>query len=362
MKKINTFAVTGYPVAHSKSPLIFNTLFSSMDIPAYYSRLSAKSGEEASDMFRQLGLAGMNITSPLKNEMLLLSEERDEPSDIIGGVNTLVNVNGTLKGYNTDHSGISETFIDEEIDVSGKKCLVLGAGSAGRAAVYALTQLGGQVTIMNRTFKKAHVLAGDMDCEVVVFEKLQSEIFECDLLISTITSGSELIKKGWLKKDTIVFDALYRSSTLAETASSAGCRVLRGEKWLLNQAIPAFKIFTGEDVNKKEKDKLSGILDKSDPDISELVLMGKRGSNGDIKNKLEESFKNEQIKIITDPDEIETKGEKHKLKKIPLRILIYSGSIKEERELFPFSDLVIWGKGGIDDTAERIIREIEYVL
>ncbi len=362
MKIINTFAVAGYPVAHSKSPIIFNTLFSSMDIHAYYSRLSAKSGEEVSDMLKHLGLSGMNVTSPLKNEMLLLSEERDEPSGIIGGVNTLVNVNGTLKGYNTDPFGVSETLIEKEIEISGKKCLVLGAGSAGRAAVYALTQLGGQVTIMNRTFKKAHILAGDMDCEVVVFEKLQSEIFKCDLLISTIISGSELIKKGWLKKETIVFDALYRSSTLTETASSAGCRVIRGEKWLLNQAIPAFKIFTGKDVSKKEKDKLSRILDKTETGTSEIILMGKGSSKRDIKNKLEESFKNEQIEIITDPDESKIKGEKYKLKKRPLRILIYSGSIKKEKELFPFSDLVIWGKGGIDDTVERIIREIEYVL
>lgn len=313
-------------------------------------------------MFKDLGLTGMNVTSPLKNEMVHLSEVRDNASDIIGGVNTLVNEDGTLKGYNTDYFGVSETLIEEEIDISGKKCLVLGSGSAGRAAVYALNQLGGQVTIMNRTFKKAHILAGDMECEVVVFEKLQSEIFECDLLISTITSGSELIKVGWLRKETIVFDAVYRTSTLAKTALSAGCRVIMGEKWLLNQAIPAFKLFTGEDVNKKDKDKLSGVLTKSAHDPSEFILMGKKGLAGEIKIKLEESFERGQITIIPDPDEIEIKNKMYKSKKRPFRILIYSGTGKEEKELFPFSDLVIRGKGGIDDIAERIIREINYVL
>jgi len=313
-------------------------------------------------MFRGLGLTGMNVTSPLKNEMLLLSEDRDEPSIAIEGANTLMNVSGRTKVYNTDHLGVSETLIEEDIDINGKKCLVLGAGSAGRAAVYALTQLGGQVTIMNRTFKKAHILAGDMDCEVVVFEKLQSEIVKNDLLISTITSGSELIKEGWLRKETIVFDAVYRSSTLTDTAYSAGCRVIMGEKWLLNQAIPAFKIFTGMDISQKEKDKLSGLLAKSDHNPSEFILLGKKGLSEEIKKKIEESYENQKITILTDPDEIELKSKKNKLKKRPLRILIYSGAVKEEKELFPFSDLVLWGKGGIDDIAERIIREAAHVL
>ncbi len=356
------YAVAGFPVSHSKSPLIFNTLFSNMDIPAYYSRLSAKTDEEAFDMYKQLGLTGMNVTSPLKNNIFLLPDKRDKASDIIGGVNTLKNMNGELRGYNTDHYGVSETLIDEKIDISGRKCLVLGSGNAGRAAIFALTKYGGQVKIMNRAFKKAHILAGDMNCDVVVFEKLQSEIFECDLLISAITSGSGLIKKEWLRKETIVFDAEYRSSELVKTASSAGCRVINGEKWLLNQAIPAFKIFTGNDVKKELKTKLSGILKKPDLNISELVLMGKDSSTGDIKDKLEEYFKDKQIKIITDPDEIKIKSESVKSKKVPFRILIYSGKGMDERDLFKFSDLVIWGKGGISDTTERIIKEIGYVL
>ncbi len=104
------FAVAGYPVSHSKSPLIFNTLFTSMDIQAHYSRISAKSADEAGSIFKRLGLTGMNITAPLKSSILGLTEEIIEPSGIIGCVNTVINENGTIKGYNTTDCGTCSNY------------------------------------------------------------------------------------------------------------------------------------------------------------------------------------------------------------------------------------------------------------
>lgn len=360
MKNSKLFAVAGYPISHSKSPLIFNSLFSAMEIPGHYSRISAHSGEEVFDMFKGLGLSGANITSPLKSKIFSLTKTCDNSSAIIGSVNTLVNENGSIKGYNTDHSGVSESFREENVDVKGKKCLVLGAGSAGRAAAYALIRSGGDVSIINRTFKKAHILAGDMDCNAVVFEKLQSEITGSDIFVSAISSGTEIIKAGWLRKDTIVFDAVYKSSILSKTASTAGCRIISGERWLLNQAIPAFRIFTGKDVIKKDKDKLSRILRDHDRSSSGLILMGKREPAENIKNRLAEIIEDLEISIVTTPEEIAAGGENFHSKNSPIKILVYSGAIKNEIALFPFSDLIVWGKGGVEETAQRINRELEH--
>lgn len=353
MKKNRLFAVAGYPVIPSKSPRIFNTLFSALEIPGHYSRISSRSVDEVLDIFRGLELSGINVTSPLKSKILPMIEKRDDPADMIGGINTFISEDGIIKGFNTDHIGVSESLIDENIDIRGKRCLILGAGSAGRAAAYALTRSGGDVSIINRTFKKAHILAGDMNCNAVVFEKLQSEIAVSDLLISTITSGTEIIKTGWLRKETIVFDAVYRASVLSETASDAGCRIIRGERWLLNQAIPAFRIYTGKDVSEKEKDKLSGILRDQARPMSGLMLMGEKKSAERIKDNLFGIIKDIEINIVTEPDEIEVRDG-------PVKILIYSGAIKEEKALFPFSDLIVWGKGGIEETGQRIKEEIQY--
>ena len=360
MKNNKLFAVAGYPVFHSKSPLIFNSLFSAMEIPGHYSRISARSGEEVFEMFEGLELSGINVTSPLKSEIFALTKTSDSSSAIIGGVNTLVNENGNIKGHNTDHSGVSESFVEENIDVKGKKCLVLGAESAGRAAAYALTRSGGDVSIINRTFKKAHILAGDMDCNAVVFEKLQSEIAGSDIFVSTISSGTEIIKAGWLRKDTIIFDAVYKSSILSKTASAAGCRIISGERWLLNQAIPAFRIFTGKDVIKKDKDKLSRILRDHDRSSSGLILMGKREPAENIKNRLAGLIEDMEISIATDPEEIAAGEKNFHPKSNPIKILVYSGAKKEEIELFPFSDLIVWGKGGVEETAQRVKVEIEH--
>ncbi len=355
------FAVAGYPVLHSKSPFIFNKLFSSMSIPSYYSRLSARSADEAMEMFKRLEISGINVTSPLKNRILSFAQKIDEPSGLIKGVNTLVKKDGIVAGYNTDHFGVSESLREENIDINGKKCLVLGAGSSARAAVYALNRMGGIVTIVNRTYKNAYIISSEMNCRTEVFDKLQSEILKCDIFISTIPDGTESIKRNWFSENTTVFDASYRSSTIIKAALSAGCRVIRGEKWLLNQAIPAFRIFTGQDIKKKESGKLSDTLKKHKYSYSELILLGNRDLAESVKNILTDKFKNSDIKIISDPKEIMETEMISGLKAPPLRILLFSGEMNKEKYLFQFSDMVIPARKRPEETAERIVEETEYV-
>ncbi len=355
------FAVAGYPVSRSKSPLIFNTLFNSMDIKASYSRVSARTADEAAYIFKILGLTGMNITSPLKSDFLELTDEIVGPSDIIGCINTISFKNGIIKGYNTDHSGVSMSFLENNIEISGKKCLVLGAGDAGKAAVYALSQMGGDVTIINRTFKKAHVLAGNMGCNAVVFDKLHSELSKHEILVSTISSGAELIKASWLNNHTIVLDAVYFSRSLAETAKKAGCFVIRGERWLLNQAVPAFKIFTGMDVPENELGKLSAILSKRNNKISGLELIGKDNIIENLKSRMQEFFKDLDITVSANQKNT-LPGSKLAKKEIPFRVLIISGDPENEKKFFSAADLVISGENSVDDTFESLKLEIGHVL
>jgi shikimate dehydrogenase len=241
----NLFAVTGRPVLHSKSPWMFNEVFGAMNMAAAYVRLAADTAEEALFLSRQAGLGGLNVTAPFKQEIMpLLTEVADEARQI-GGVNTVVNEQGRLKGYNTDHSGVANALTAGGITVSERACVVLGAGGAGRAAVFGLLQQGGRVVLVNRTFDKAAAAAAALGCRAEPLEHLPELLQSAHILVSSLPAGVGVVRPEWLRPGLAVLDANYKSSKLLDMAVRQGCTVIRGEEWLLHQAVPAFHRFTG---------------------------------------------------------------------------------------------------------------------
>jgi len=269
------FAVTGNPVLHSKSPLIFNSLFRGLAIDAVYTRLAARKPLEALSLFRKLGLIGMNVTAPFKKSIMPFLDSVENAASTIGGVNTVVREGDRLKGYNTDHIGVSQSLKNRDITVDGKKCVVLGAGGAGRAAVYGLLKEKAEVILVNRTYEKAVRTAGELGCRAEKIEMLEPLLQEADLFISTLAASVDIIPGKWLPAKLLVFDANYKKSPLSRKAEECGCRVIKGEEWLLNQAIPAYRLFFHEEP---ERDIPTGLLDS----IKESLLALDRGKN--LKN------------------------------------------------------------------------------
>ena len=128
-------AVTGNPVLHSKSPVIFNTIFRNLGIDDshIYTRIAANSPAGAMFLFKELRLAGMNVTAPFKAGIMNYLDEIDDAAKVLGGVNTVVREKAGIKGYNTDFLGVTGALAARGIQVAGKRCVVLGAGGAGRA-------------------------------------------------------------------------------------------------------------------------------------------------------------------------------------------------------------------------------------
>ena len=158
------FAVTGNPVLHSKSPVIFNTIFQrlGMSDSHVYTRIAANTPAEAMFLFKELRLTGMNVTAPFKANIMVYLDEVDDAAKTIGGVNTVVREEMGIKGYNTDYMGVTGALATRGIDLEGKRCVVLGAGGAGRAAVYGLLWKKASVTLVNRLrTEKALAVAGD---------------------------------------------------------------------------------------------------------------------------------------------------------------------------------------------------------
>ncbi len=242
------FAVTGKPVLHSRSPAVFNAAFVDQAVDARYTRLAAVSAREAVSLFQQLGLCGLNVTAPFKKDMIDFLDSIEPAAAGIGGVNTVVKEGDLLKGYNTDYLGVVDSLRKRKIELQKSRCVVLGAGGAGRAAAYGLVKAGAQVTIVNRTYEKAVSAADTFGCRAERIGNLESLLLQADILVSTLSPLVNVVKEDFLRGDLVVFDANYITSPISGMAAGKGCLVIKGEEWLLNQAIPAYKLFIGREA------------------------------------------------------------------------------------------------------------------
>ena len=237
------FAVFGNPILHSKSPQLFNSVFNEVSMKSYYTRIRPQSAADIIEIIRTMPLAGANITAPFKEEMISLVDVVSMDAEAIGAINTIINSNGRLIGYNTDHSGVTQSLKEAGIDLIGKNCLVLGGGGAARSATYGLTRKGAQVTICNRTASKAKTIADDFSCQVMSWTDFDLSK-EYDIVVSTILPSVLPHFFSKLNFKTLL-DASYKPSLVSEVAQSRGINTISGKRWLLNQAVEAFTIFHG---------------------------------------------------------------------------------------------------------------------
>ncbi|MFH0999837.1 MAG: shikimate dehydrogenase, partial [Bacteroidota bacterium] len=157
-------AVVGNPISHSKSPLIFRYLFDAENLEYSYEKLLLLSVDEIPQLFKN-EYNGINITAPFKQSVIPFLDELAEDAKRIGSVNTVILKDNRLIGYNTDYLGVVNSLESFNIDLTGKKCLILGAGGAARAAIYGLKLRNAKIQVFNRTTEKAESLAKEFDIE-----------------------------------------------------------------------------------------------------------------------------------------------------------------------------------------------------
>ena len=260
------YGVIGDPIAHSKSPLMLNRAFRETGINAAYAAFHVKP-EQLADAIagaRALGIGGLNVTIPHKVRVMDYLDAIDESARAIGAVNTIVNENGKLTGYNTDGIGYVRSLKEEAIsDLAGKRILVLGAGGAARGIVWALRrERPAAITIANRTWEKARDLAakwraGDADGAVAVaairWEELREAAAEADIVINTTSVGmapnvtETPIDPAWLKTGAVASDLIYNPLTTAflQQAKARGLTVHGGVGMFIYQGAYAFEYWTG---------------------------------------------------------------------------------------------------------------------
>ena len=154
----SVFGILGRPVAHSLSPAMHNAAFHSLGLNAVYVPFAVHNLDQAVQGLRGLNLGGVSVTIPFKEEIIPLLDEVDDRALRIGAVNTVVNREGRLWGTNTDWEG-ALAALQDQTGLAGQHVLVLGAGGAGRAIVYAVRQAGGEVAVADVDEARAKTLA-----------------------------------------------------------------------------------------------------------------------------------------------------------------------------------------------------------
>lgn len=297
------FAVFGKPILHSRSPQLFNAAFEEYGIDAYYTRIRPHSAKDIIEIIRTMPLAGANITAPYKEEMITLVDVVSLDAENIGAINTIVNSDGRLIGYNTDHYGIIQSLKEAGIDLANTNCLVLGGGGAARSAVYGLKQKGAQVTICNRTESKAQTIANDLGCAVMSWERFDAS--NCfDVVVSTLlpTAFPPFFVK--LKFSTLL-DASYKQSKISEMAQKSGIKIISGKRWLLHQAIESFRLYFGDQppIHVMEG-AMENLLKKESLIVKELSNESQKDEYFKNANLIVSSreIEKEKVKVIIDEE------------------------------------------------------------
>lgn len=248
----------GHPVAHSRSPLIHGHWLRTLGIAGAYDLVDLTSAEFPAFLgdLAARGYVGGNVTVPHKEAAHRLVDRRDEAAEAIGAVNTVWFDGHLLVGGNSDAHGFI-TDLDDRApgwDVADGRAVVLGAGGAARAAVYALARRGLHVSVVNRTVPRAEELARHLGGRVhgCGYDALASLLPAADLLVNCTSlgmGGAEpiAIDLGPLKRSAVVCDMVYvpLETPLLAAARAHGHRTVDGLGMLLQQAGYGFARWFG---------------------------------------------------------------------------------------------------------------------
>ncbi len=241
-------------MSHSLSPRMHNAAYESLGIDFVMAACQVREDDLPSAIrgVRALSVRGLSVTMPHKVSLCHLLDELDPVAQAIGAVNTVVNCNGHLKGYNTDWLGIIRP-LNERLDLEKKRVGILGAGGAAQAAAYACTNARAHVTIFNRTAAKAQQIASVFNASYA--ELTQSlDLKSFDVIINTtalgmgVLEGQAPLEAHQLASHQVVFETIYapRETALLSHAQSVGCTVIMGREMFLEQGAAQFELHTGQ--------------------------------------------------------------------------------------------------------------------
>ncbi|WP_256546421.1 shikimate dehydrogenase [Halobellus inordinatus] len=254
---MDVYGLLGNPVEHSLSPPMHEAAYEALGIDARYVTFEPDrdAAAEAVAAAETLGIAGLNVTIPFKQDVLD-AVESDDVARRVGAVNTIDFSDETPRGYNTDVAGVERSFAHHGVVIDGRDAVVVGAGGAGRAASFALADAGASVHIANRTVESAESLAADVPGATAGGLDTLDRVADADLLVNATSVGMEPdvgetpVPVDHLHADLAVLDAVYApiETRLLREAAEVGATTIDGAWMLLFQGVEAFERWTGRDA------------------------------------------------------------------------------------------------------------------
>ena len=264
--KTKVCGVIGDPIEHTLSPVIHNTAFKELALDYVYLPFHVDKDElgKAIDGMRALKIRGLNVTIPHKVNVIPFLNELDPMAEKLGAVNTIVNDDGFLKGYNTDAAGFLQALLEERVEPGDKNIAIIGAGGASRAISFILANSGANLVILNRLEELdwATNLAANIsqifNKEVRALEltddNLADTLGKIDIIVNATSVGmtpninATLVPAGLIKPNMVVFDAVYNptKTRLLREAEQAGAKTIGGINMLVWQGVLAFEMWTGQ--------------------------------------------------------------------------------------------------------------------
>ncbi|ACF14067.1 shikimate 5-dehydrogenase [Chloroherpeton thalassium ATCC 35110] len=278
MKPKKILGILGHKIDYSLSPLIHNTAAEHLGLDYYYTIFNIHSAESipaAIEGMRALGIAGFNVTIPYKERVVKYLDQLAPSASVVQAVNTIVNQDGLLIGYNTDVEGFAEPLLPFQAQLKHQSVAIFGNGGAARATVEALKNLfePSSIHLIVRNMRKGEELKQDlvrrsMYLKISVHETDEPATLEllktCRLIVNATPIGtvyanaepgtkSEPLLPGssyiWNDQH-IAYDLVYSPPMTAflEDAKNHGATVISGIDMLIGQAARAFQLWTGKDM------------------------------------------------------------------------------------------------------------------
>lgn len=272
--KTKIIGIIGKNIKNSLSPLFHNQIILKYSLKFCYLPFQVTENDltQAIQGIRALSIKGVNITFPYKEKVIEFLDKVEESARRIGAVNTIVNNKGILIGYNTDVIGFKKSLQeDAKFTVKKKKAVILGAGGAARAVVYALLEEEiEEICIFNRTLEKAKMIKRNLSSffpksSISVFpleeEDLKDKIEKAHLLVNATSLGipprvdnTPLPDEKLFHPDLLVYDLIYHPvrTIFLRQAERAGAKIINGLPMLVYQGIESFYLWTGLKPEGKE--------------------------------------------------------------------------------------------------------------
>jgi shikimate dehydrogenase len=249
----NTFlcGLIGNPVTHSLSPVMHNQAFAAIGYNAVYLAFRVTDLDSAVKGIKALNFKGVSVTIPHKVAVMGYLDEVEETAATIGAVNTIVNNNGSLIGYNTDCRGALEA-LRTKTAIQEKSVAIIGAGGAARAIGFGLKSAAGRLTILNRSRTNGESLAADLHADFSPLNEGQPNRYE--ILVNTTPIGmypemdASPIPEKDLSKEMVVMDIVYNplETKFLKDAAARGCQTINGVDMFVFQGAYQFELWTGQ--------------------------------------------------------------------------------------------------------------------